>query len=235
MVKVFILVEGQTEEKFVKQLLGPHLQLYGILLVVILLTTKRVKNGENFKGGIISYAKIKRNLSQLFHDSSAVAVTTLFDYYGLPNDFPGLKSLPKLDCYQQVEHVEAAFKVDINDSRLIPYLQIHEFEGLLFSSPATIATPFEEEKTGKYRQLVKALQNIRQDFRTPEEINNSPETCPHRRLKQLIPSYRKVFHGVMIASKIGLEKIREECPHFDNWVTQLESLGELYRFHAQRR
>jgi hypothetical protein len=117
--------------------------------------------------------------------------------------------------------------MDINENRLIPYLQLHEFEGLLFSSPVTIAAPFEEEKTSKYRQLVKALQNIRQDFRTPEEINNRHETCPHRRLKQLIPSYRKVFHGVMIASKIGLEKIREECPHFDSWVTQLESLGEL--------
>jgi hypothetical protein len=89
---------------------------------------------------------------------------------------------------------------------LIPYLQLHEFEGLLFSSPATIATPFEVEKTGKYRKLVKALQNIRQDFRSPEEINNRPESCPHRRLEQLIPSYRKVFHGVMIASKIGLKK-----------------------------
>jgi hypothetical protein len=223
--KVLILVEGQTEEKFVKKLLGPHLQAFGVYLVVILLTTKRVKNGANFKGGIISYAKIKQNLYQLFHDSSAQAVTTLFDYYGLPNDFPGLKSIQKLDCYQQAEHVEAAFKEDINESRLIPYLQLHEFEGLLFSSPVTIATPFEEEKTGKYRQLVKALQNIRQDFRTPEEINNRPETCPHRRLKQLIPSYRKVFHGVIIASKIGLEKIREECPHFNHWVTQLESLS----------
>lgn len=148
-------------------------------------------------------------MHELFNDSSAAAVTTMFDYYGLSNDFPGLKSIPKLDCYKQVEHVEAAFKEDINESRLIPYLQLHEFEGLLFSSPVTIACPFENEKTGKYRQLVKALQNIRNSFRTPEEINNNPETSPHRRLEKLIPSYRKVFYGVMIASKMGLEKIRE--------------------------
>jgi hypothetical protein len=225
MVKVLILVEGQTEEKFIKKLLGPHLHQFGVYLVPILLTTKRVKNGANFKGGIISYGKIKQHLHELFNDSSAAAVTTMFDYYGLSNDFPGLKSIPKLDCYKQVEHVEAAFKEDINESRLIPYLQLHEFEGLLFSSPVTIACPFENEKTGKYRQLVKALQNIRNSFRTPEEINNNPETSPHRRLEKLIPSYRKVFYGVMIASKMGLEKIREECPHFDNWVIQLESLG----------
>jgi len=73
--------------------------------------------------------------------------------------------------------------------------------------------------------LNKALQNIRNSFRTPEEINNTPETAPHRRLEKLIPSYRKVFHGIMITSKIGLEKIREECPHFHKWIIELESLG----------
>lgn len=228
MLKVFILVEGQTEEKFVKKLLAPHLQQFGIYLVVILLTTKRVNNGANFKGGIISYAKIKQNLQTLFHDSSAVAVTTLFDYYGLPNDFPGLKSTPQLDCYKKVEYVEAAFNADLKEKRLIPYLQLHEFEGLLFSSPTMIANPFEEDKTIQSRKLIKALQNIRKQVRTPEEINNSPATCPHRRLKRLIPSYRKVFHGIMIASKIGLEKIRQECPHFNQWIIKLESLGNNY-------
>jgi hypothetical protein len=151
----------------------------------------------------------------------------MFDYYGLSKNFPGLKTLPKLDCYKQVQHVEASFKEDINETRLIPYIQLHEFEGLLFSSPIMIAYPFENEKTGKYRKLVKTLQNIRNNFRTPEEINNSPETSPHRRLEKLIPSYRKVFHGVMIASQIGLDKIRKQCPHFDNWVIKLESLGTV--------
>jgi len=60
MVKVLILVEGQTEEGFIKNILGPHLHQFGVYLVVILLTTKRVNNGVNFKGGIVSYAKIKQ-------------------------------------------------------------------------------------------------------------------------------------------------------------------------------
>ncbi|HAI69401.1 MAG TPA: hypothetical protein DCM38_08195 [Gammaproteobacteria bacterium] len=227
MVKVLMLVEGQTEEKFIKKLLGPHLHHFGVYPVVILLTTKRVKNGTNFKGGIVSYTKIKQHLQQLFNDSSAIAITTLFDYYGLPKDFPGLKSIIKSDCYQHVESVESAFNADINERRFMPYLQLHEFESLLFSSPVSIAAPFEDEKTGQYRQLVKALENIRNRFKTPEEINNRPETCPHRQIENLIPSYRKVFHGVMITSKIGLKTIREECSHFDKWVTQLEALGEL--------
>jgi len=67
----------------------------------------------------------------------------------------------------------------------MPYLQLHEFESLLFSSPVSIAAPFEDEKTGQYRQLVKALENIRNRFKTPEEINNRPETCPHRQIENL--------------------------------------------------
>jgi len=42
--------EGQTEEKFVKEVLNPHLNNYGKYLIPTLLRTKIVKSGPNFKG-----------------------------------------------------------------------------------------------------------------------------------------------------------------------------------------
>jgi len=57
-----------------------------------------------------------------------------------------------------------------------------------------------------------------------EEINDNPATVPSRRLLTLFPSYQKTFHGPLIVKKTGLEKIREECRHFNQWLTQLENL-----------
>jgi Domain of unknown function (DUF4276) len=39
------------------------------------------------------------------------------------------------------------------------------------------------------------------------------------------PPYRKVLDGPTIAEKIGLERIRSACPHFDAWVSWIESLA----------
>lgn len=83
--KIIILVEGQTEERFAKGILAPYLLTKKIVLAVTILNTKTVKDGANFKGGIINYDKVKNDLTRLFHDSSAKLVTTMFDYYGLPN------------------------------------------------------------------------------------------------------------------------------------------------------
>ncbi len=224
MSKVLILVEGQTEEKFVKTVLEPYLARINIYPVPIIIITKYVKSGPDFKGGITAYRKVQGHLNSLLNDSSATAITTMFDYYGLPNDFPGRRSAHGTDCYQKVRNVEKAFSEDVNHERFIPYLQLHEFEGLLFSSPTEIAKRFENEETTKYGNLLKKLQSIRDNFKTPEEINDDIDTCPHKRIEKLIPRYGKVLFGSIIASNIGLDIIRKECPHFNEWLAKIESL-----------
>ncbi|MEW6202789.1 MAG: DUF4276 family protein [bacterium] len=223
-VKVLILVEGQTEERFIKDIITPHLEKFDVFPIPIIVTTKRVKSGADFKGGISSYTKVKREIQRLLGDTGAKAVTTMLDFYALPDDFPRKKSIININCYGKVKIVEDALVEDVNHKKFIPYLQLHEFEGLLFSLPETIAKPFADITTTEYRRLVNELQNIRKSFKTPEEIDDNPETCPNRRIKKLIPYYRKVLYGTVIARNIGLDTIRQECPHFNQWIEKLEAL-----------
>lgn len=225
--KIYVLVEGQTEEKFVKEVLCDHLASCGIFLVPVIAQTKRESSGLKHKGGN-NYQQIKNDLRRLLNDPSVVLVTTLLDLYGLRNDFPGKNTLPSDNCYLKLDHLEQAFKHDLahhkNHLRFYPFLVLHEFEAFLFSAPHYIADHFllSQDKEDTTRQT---LQGIRDQYKSPEEINDSPETAPSKRLSKIYPRYRKKTDGVAIIQKIGLETIRAECPHFNEWLTKLESVG----------
>ena len=142
----------------------------------------------------------------------------MFDYYGLPNDFPVYNNTSGT-CYQKVEAAEKAFSADIGNQKFIPYIQLHEFEGLLFSSPKAIATTLGHGSAS----ILAFIQQIRNAFKTPEEINQGADTHPSRRILNLFPSYNKPVFGSLIAQRTGLQVIRDNCPHFNNWVTKLLS------------
>ncbi|MBN1574817.1 MAG: DUF4276 family protein [Deltaproteobacteria bacterium] len=224
MKRILILVEGLTEEKFVKSILSPHLEDFGITPIPTIITTKVVKTGKNFKGGFRTYNKIQKELKILLNDREAMAVTTMIDYYALPNDFPWERRPDKsVSCYTKIKLAEENFKSNIDNRKFIPYLQLHEFESILFSSPDAIARPFEGE--GKHKQILKELENTVRNFRGPEEINDDPNTCPSKRIVNIVGEYRKPLHGPTIARNIGLNIIRSKCPHFNDWVKKLESLS----------
>ncbi len=215
--KIHILVEGQTEETFVRDTLRRHLEPRGIYLNPILATTKRVQGSANFRGGITSYSKVKYDLQRLLQDSSANLVTTFIDYYHLPTDFPAYGTLPAGTCYQRVDHLERAFKTDIQHPKFLPYLALHEFEAMLFADFAAIDRSFPE------RRALERLQAIKAAFSSPEEIDE--EEPPSKRLLALFAGYQKTFHSPLIVEEIGLESIRRECRHFADWLTQIESLA----------
>lgn len=215
--KVIFLVEGQTEESFVNRVLAPDLRL---TCVPVLLTTKTVKSGPDFKGGIQSYSRVKKEILRLLADSSVAAVTTMFDYYGLPASFPGRDHAPPASGRDRALQIEAWLAADIGHERFLPYIQVHEFEALLFSQPAALASAFPSKKA-----LAGVLQKHRQAFATPEDINDDPTTCPHRRIKDHAPEYRKATTGPIVAERIGLADLRKECRHFDEWLTKLQALG----------
>lgn len=217
MKKVLIYVEGQTEERFVKNLLQGHLEARGVCPIPVLARTKVVKSGGHFKGGVPPFEKVRRELLRLLGDTSAAAVTTMLDYYGLPKDFPGRAQPEGSTCYEQVEFVERKLEENIGHSKFIANLTLHEYEGLLFSSPSDIARTL----MGK-SDLQERLDRVRNSFRTPEEINDNPQTAPHRRIEEICPAYDKPFHGPLIAERIGLERVRKECPHFDQWLKEME-------------
>lgn len=124
---------------------------------------------------------------------------------------------------QRVNYLETAFKNDINHKKLLPYIQLFEFEGLLFSDVQAIDECF--TLTLDAPSQLEKLHHIRSQYPTPEHINDGDNTAPSKRLSALYPIYDKVLHGSLISETIGLNKLRQECPHFDKWVSCLEHLA----------
>lgn len=215
--KVFILVEGQTEESFIKNLLSDFMP-NELFLQPVVVATKRVNSGGKFKGGVPSYTKIRGEVMRLLRDSSACMVTTMLDYYALPTSFPGRAKPIGVSSEDRVRFVEDAWTADIGSPRFRAYLSLHEFEALLFSDPQAIADGFAK------KELFPQLYTIRESFATPEEINDRPETAPSARLEALYPRYSKPFFGTLIARRIGLETMISECPHFARWVDFLRNM-----------
>jgi hypothetical protein len=217
--RVLVLVEGQTEERFVKNVLYEKLMARSVFLVPKLVTTMRTKQGPDFKGGVSKYSKVEKDLQRLLGDSDAAAVTTFIDYYGLPEDFPGMDSRPsRASPMDRARHVEASWQARIGHPRFHPYLMVHEFEALLFTRPEEICIATNQHNARG------DLQAIRDAFGTPEEIDDDPRTAPSKRIEQRLPGYRKTLHGPMVARRIGLELLRQECAHFGEWIDWLEAL-----------
>lgn len=218
MTRAYVLVEGQTEETFIR-VLGPHLEAVGVYLTPILAATKRVKDGRKFKGGVTRYEPVRKDLVRLVHDRGAAAVTTMMDFYGLPVDFPGVGSLSRGSCYARVGYLEDALKADLDNPKFRPYLSLHEFEALVLVSPNELRNVLPEGAAPD--RLAREVGS----FPSPEEIDDGQATHPAARILKLAPSFRKAVHGPLVVERIGLEALRSKCPHFDEWVVWLESLG----------
>jgi hypothetical protein len=218
MKRVLVLVEGQTEERFVKDVLCPYLWEKEIDLTPKIVTTKRVKIGPHFKGGITEYSKVETDVRILLYDTNATAITTFIDYYALPPDFPGMASRPQGTPIQRVLYVENEWAVQVNNHRFHPFLMIHEFEAILFCKPDEIGLALNQQRAGR------DLAQVREAFDSPEDINEGIETAPSKRILRYCVAYRKTVHGPIVAKRIGLPVIREQCNHFDNWISWLETL-----------
>lgn len=205
MTRVAISVEGQTEEAFINRILAPSLQSAGVYLYPILL-------GE---GGNVTVDRLASDMARLVR--SFDFVTSLVDFYGFRNK--GSDTREELETRIR-EAAVARINRPLDDSRVFPYVQRHEFEALLFSDASAFSILPYAESGG-----VDALLSIRSGFDTPEDIDDSPESAPSKRIKTLIPGYRKAAGGALVAEEIGLERIRAECPGFNAWAARLNSLA----------
>lgn len=109
--------------------------------------------------------------------------------------------------------MEKVLKEDIDDRRFIPYIQLHEFEALLFSSDRGFKYFSEEE--------IKKLAAIIDEFDNPEDINSNPESAPSKRLMKIVDNYDKVLFGNVMALEIGIDTILNKCPRFKAWTEEL--------------
>lgn len=162
--------------------------------------------------------KIKSELSILCKSHSNEFITTMFDYYAMPSNTPGIDNQDP-DIIKRIEAIEATVDSDIGMRNCSFHFMLHEFEGILFSNPASFNLIADESTVDK-------VQAIRDSFPTPEHINNSPETAPSKRLEQLIPGYAKVRNGSILSKDMGIDTIIRECPHFREWIKQIAKQAE---------
>ena len=219
MTRLLILVEGDSEELFVKNILSPHLARFGVYAVATGVVSKRLASGRKFTGGN-SWSNVQKSLQPLLANSGAW-VTTLLDFYGLPEDFPGVLGLATISVIarDRAEYVQNKLSVALgNPQHFIPFLVLHEFETWYFASPDQVA-----EYYGKPPVANQMKQTCR-EFGGPENINHGKETHPSKRLEGYGIGFRKTS-GVAILKEIGLGSIRAACPHFDTWLSQLEKLA----------
>src|ERR1043166_6819115 len=174
-----VLVEGQTEARFIHDCLAPYLLARGLMLEnPTIVTTKRVVGGAHFKGGVRRYSHVKRDLERLLRDTNAAVITTIFDYYALPIDFPGMRNRPAGSPKDRVEHVEAAWATTMADRRFIPHLALHEFEAWVYADPSRLEPWMFDDDAA----IVAAIAKTAAAHQTPEDIDDGPQTAPSKRL-----------------------------------------------------
>lgn len=207
---IIIICEGETEVEFCR-LLNEFLgyENYSI-------------SPRDLKGNC-HWERIKNLVEKSLKSQKSAIVTTMIDYYGRKaNTFPEQSKANSInDIRKKVDFLEQAMRDDIDSSlkdRFIPYLQLHEFEAMLFHNYEAFDKNFSDEECKKNE-----IQKILQQFPDPEMINDSPLTSPSHRLENIITGYHKFIYGNLLAETIGLRNIYSENQHFREWIDKIKS------------
>jgi hypothetical protein len=217
MKRIIIICEGPTEIEFCKDVLYSHFQVQDIYIHTPLIR----KSG----GGIVPWVNLKKQIeTHLLQDHQAI-VTTFIDYYGIKDKFGFPKwdiSKDILDKNDRMLFLETSMKDDFSSEigyRFLPYIQLHEFEGLLFNNILAFTNHIPQTDFVNMEELINTIKLNP----NPELINDTPENAPSFRLKRLIKGYNKIVYGSIIAQEIGLEQLRNKSPRFNNWIGSLEN------------
>ncbi|MGF7138035.1 DUF4276 family protein [Roseimarinus sediminis] len=218
MKRIIVVCEGETEKEFCNTILTPYFAKIDIYLQAPLI--------KKSMGGMVKWLELKKQITLHLRNDANAFVTTLIDYYGLYSkyQFPKWEESEKIaDKNLRMQNLELGMKDDIESSlrfRFIPYLQLHEFEGLLFND----ITIFQEQIPPDELIGVDELKQVFKEYDNPEMINNNNETSPSHRLARIILGYNKIVYGHILAEAIGLDRMRAKSPRFNNWIERLETL-----------
>ena len=202
LIRLAVVAEGETEMEFTKEILAGHLR------------PRNVEPTPVKMGGNVSIQRLAEEMTRLYwtHD----AVTSLVDFYGFKQK--GSATADGLETEVR-DQVRKNIRGDWDARKVLPYVQRHEFEALLFADvDSFLYIGIDQEGVGQ-------LQGVRSQFETPEDINDDRDTAPSKRILQVVPSYDKVVQGTIVAAEVGLEKICSACPRFRAWLARLEALG----------
>lgn len=226
-ININIIVEGGTEENFVNDVLVNHFATINKFVYARKITTGWDRlNKKPAKGGLLKYSKFRNDVLRWIKsdkNKEYTFYTSLIDLYAFPKDSesPYTKVIQSIhDHYERIASLESAIAQDINNSCFIPYVQLHEFEAFLLVDPDRLISMYPDEQTG-IEKLKKDIGNA-----NPEEINESSQTAPSKRIIKYLPNYKeqKAQVGPLVAKDIGINTLRKKCPHFNGWINKLESL-----------
>ena len=227
MIRLYVVVEGQTEEAFVKGVLRPYLMNRSIWAEPIIVSTSRATGGQKRKGGGY-WRHWRKDIERVLSEQATreAWVTTMFDLYGLPRDFPALREIGRMRTgSEKVQRAESAVKHSTaalrGSRRLIPYVQLHEFEALVLASLDSLQMLLDAPDD------LAGIEALKQEISglPPEDVNDGPETAPSKRLVRRVPSYDKVLHGELALEDATIPSLAKSCPHFRAWVDRLVALG----------
>jgi len=213
--RLHVLVEGQTEENVLRDLLQPHFETLGWSVTHSLVKTKRTAVGPDHGGGITGWRQVERDVRLLLGNTNLDVLTTLFDYYAFPADSPGMSTRPSGDPYGRVAYVEKELAAHFKDLRFRPHLILHELEAWVFAAADQLGEFLGEELGDKLRHDVAASGGA-------ELVNDTPETAPSKRLLRYCPGYSKPLDGPLALIECGLPELRLRCPRLDGWLSSFE-------------
>lgn len=211
MPRLVFIVEGDAEQQFVNRHLVDYLsrKVPGVEMHAQKITTNRRLNK---KGGNVSYAFFQNELKRTAAQGN-VLITTMLDFFRLPNDFPGYSTdVQKINVME--DDIRRNCLGIISPDFFLPYIQKHEFEALLFANLSGFRTVLEDKE-------MKQVKKITEKFGSPEDINGGPETAPSKRLLAIF-DYQKVADSTLVMSNVNIDNLRKLCPRFDEWVGRLE-------------
>ncbi len=225
MIRLYAVVEGQTEESFLKRVLVGHLAAQDVLLLPRVVTTRRDRRtGRKIGRGGGHWTQWRKDILRNIQEdrTDTARFTTLFDLYGLPVDFPDLERHRHVsDTTRRADLLQESMKEAIGDPRFIPYLQRHEFETLVLAGLDRLDDLLDAADDVEGVRALRASLGAQR----PEDVDDGIESAPSRRLANAIRSYRKLLHGPLVAERTSLQALRSACPRFNEWVSTLERLA----------
>lgn len=191
MTHIAVICEGKTEAGFVRDVLGSYFSLRDISV-----TPMHINTSPEHSGGSLSGQRVVRSTRTIANRRPRAYITTLFDLYGLPSDFPGVKdSSMRADPLDRAQFIEQCLKdAVITDSweypqRLIPYSHTNSRHSCSQMSPCS---------RNMLRHGLKASISLRK-FETASRVRNTSmaDTIVIRRLGCNVSWFRSIGkHGM---------------------------------------
>ena len=223
--ELVVIVEGETEQTFVRDQLAAH-------LVMSNTTAWPILPGRHRKhGGVKKWEVARQDIMRTLKERRFCS--TMFDYYAMPLDWPGREAAVAMAWNERASIVEAMIHVDIaaamgdgfDPKYFVPYVQLHEFEALAFADVEMLAATLAPISKQPLEKLIETFRGILAKAGHPEAIDDGYETCPSRRITLTVPAYKKRAQGPIVTNRIGIDVLRTRCTHFGEWLTRLEQLG----------